>query len=90
MTRPDAVLRKARAVLRERGHNETDTVREYKDWLIEIRGGGYYVSVWYSGEMVFLALAGVPVYHRPAPWEQYLDRLYHRMPVSVPGGEPEQ
>jgi hypothetical protein len=90
VTRPDAVLRKAKSVLRERGHNETDTIREYKDWHIEIRGGGHYVSVWSSAEMVFLSLAGVPVHHRPGPWEQYLDRLYHRMPVNAPVSEPEQ
>lgn len=90
MTRPDAVLRKARAVLRERGHNESDTIREFKDWHIEIRGGGHYVAIWHSGAMVFLSLAGVPVYIRPGPWQQYLDRLYHRMPVSAPAYEPEQ
>ncbi len=90
MTRPDAILRKARSVLRERGHNETDTVREYQDWHIVIRAGGHYVSIWSSGEMVFLSLAGVPVYHRPGPWQQYLDRLFHRMPLSAPSGEREQ
>lgn len=90
MTRQDAVVRKARAILRERGYNDSDTVREYKDWHIEIRGGAQYVSIWSSAEMVFLALAGVPVYHRPGPWQAYLDRLFHRMPITAPGAELEQ
>ncbi|HZU12866.1 MAG TPA: hypothetical protein VFB58_08505 [Chloroflexota bacterium] len=86
MAKPEALLVKARAVVRERGHNDGDTVREYRDWHIEIRAGGHYVTVWTSAGMVFLSLAGVPVFHRPGPWEQYLDRLFHRLPVTP--GEP--
>jgi hypothetical protein len=69
---------KARAVLRQFGHSDGDPHREYKDWHIEIRGGLAYISVWHSGQMVFLSLANVPVFHQPGPWEQYLDRLFQR------------
>ena len=87
MTRAHAVHIKARAVLRERGHSEGETSREYADWHIVIRSGASFVSVWWSGSMVFLSMANVPVYHRPGPWEQYLDRLFHRLPLTGPGSE---
>jgi hypothetical protein len=73
-----AVQVKAKAVLRGLGHQDGDAYREYKDWHIEIRGGLNYVSVWSSAGMVFLAMASVPVFYRPGPWEQYLDRLFLR------------
>jgi hypothetical protein len=85
VTPEKAVHIKARAVLRERGHAEGETSREYTDWHIVIRGGANFISVWWSGAIVFLSMAGVPVYYRPGPWEQYLDRLFHRLPLSDPG-----
>lgn len=72
------LLVKARAVLREFGYTDGEYAREYKDWHIELRAGLAYVSVWYSGSMVFLAMGGIPVFHRPGPWEQYLDLLFQR------------
>lgn len=76
---------KAKAVLRDLGHTDTDVVREYKDWHIEIRSGVNFISVWSSAGMVFLSLASVPVFYLPGPWEQYLDRLFQR---GVPGPAP--
>jgi hypothetical protein len=69
---------KAKAVVRDLGWSDGEPGREYKDWHIEIRQGSGYVSVWTSSGMVFLSLAGTPVYHRPGPWEQYLERLFQR------------
>ena len=69
---------KARTVVRELGWSDGDPGREYKDWHIEIRNGPTYVSVWTSAGMVFLAMAGTPVYYRPGPWEQYLERLFQK------------
>jgi hypothetical protein len=75
---PQAVHVKARAVLRHYGHSEADHNREYADWHIEIRSGSHFISIWYSATMVYLSLANVPVFYRPGPWEQYLDRLFSR------------
>lgn len=85
MNKAQAVHIKARSVLRDRGHPDGEINREYKDWHIEIRSGGNFVSIWSSDGMVFLSLSTIPVYHRPGPWEQHLDRLYHR--VSFNGRE---
>lgn len=82
MSKAASILVKARAVARERGHNESESRREYKDWHIDIRTGPNHVSVWNSSGMVFMSLGGVPVFYRPGPWEAYLDRLFHRQPVS--------
>jgi hypothetical protein len=73
-----AVHVKAKSVLVRFGHSEGDTKREYTDWHIEIRGGLAYVSVWWSAQMVFLSMTNVPVFYQPGPWEQHLDRLFHR------------
>lgn len=78
-----AVLVKARAILRDRGHSDGETTREYADWHIEVRSGTAYVSIWWSGRLVFLAMSGIPVHHSPGPWEQYLDRLFHRTDASL-------
>lgn len=78
MGNPRAVQVKARAVLRQLGHTESEPYREYKDWHIEIRSGLNYVSVWTSAGLVFLSMGGVPVHYKPGPWEQYLDRLFQR------------
>jgi hypothetical protein len=86
--RAQAVTVKARAILRDRGHSDGETAREYADWHIDIRSGASFISVWTSGGMVFLALSGVPVFYKPGPWEQYLDRLFHRLPVNAPASEP--
>jgi hypothetical protein len=83
-----AVHVKARAVLRERGHTEGEVGREYADWHISIRGGASFVSIWWSGTMVFLSMANVPVYCRSGPWERHLDRLFHRLPVTGPENGP--
>jgi hypothetical protein len=85
--RARSVLVKARAVLRERGHSEGESTREYQDWHIEIRSGANYVTVWWSAGMVFLALAGVPVFMSSGPWESYLDRLFHHLPVNAQAPE---
>lgn len=84
-----AISVKARAVVRELGHAETEPVREYKDWHIEIRGSASYVSVWTSAGMVFLSLSNIPVFFRPGPWEEYLNRLFHRLPLNAPTSAPE-
>ena len=68
-------------MVRRLGHTDGDTCREYKDWHIEIRSGLAYVTVWSSSSMVFLSLANTAVFYRPGPWEQYLDRLFHRLPA---------
>jgi hypothetical protein len=78
MPNESAIQVKARAVARQLGYSEIEPVREYKDWHIEVRSGSGYVSVWSSAGMVFLSLANVPVFYRPGPWEQYLDRLFQR------------
>ena len=78
MSNPRSVHVKARAVLRQLGHTDGDHVREFKDWHIEVRAGASYISIWHSGEMVFLSMSNVPVYHRAGPWESYLDRLFQR------------
>lgn len=83
-----AIHLKARAVLLERGHSDGETLREYADWHIDVRSGANFISIWASGAMVFLSLAGVPVFHRAGPWEQYLDRLFHRLPVNAQPVEP--
>lgn len=80
MTDPRSLLVKARAVVRHLGHSDGEPYREYKDWHIEVRAGSLYVSVWASAEIVFLAMAGKPVYYRAGPWEEYLDRLFQRTP----------
>jgi hypothetical protein len=92
MSKDQALHVKAKAVLRELGHADGEPHREYKDWHIEIRGGLNFVSVWTSSGMVFLSLANKAVFHRPGPWEEYLDRLFHRPNrtrsndrVSLPG-----
>jgi hypothetical protein len=77
---PKAVHIKARSVLRHLGHSEGDANLEYKDWHIEIRSGSRFTSIWSSAGMVFLSMANIPVFYRPGPWEQYLDRLFHRTP----------
>lgn len=73
-----AVQVKARAVLRQHGHSDNELHREYSDWHIVVRGGSSYISVWASAQMVFMSVANVPVYYRPGPWEQYLERLFQR------------
>ncbi|HZS95044.1 MAG TPA: hypothetical protein VFA78_09620 [Chloroflexota bacterium] len=78
MTNPRAIHIKARAVVRELGHTDGDALREYEDYHIAVRAGGNYITIWASSRMVFLSMAGVPVYHLPGPWEQYLDRLFQR------------
>ena len=78
MTNPRSILVKANAVVRQLGHTEGEHIREYQDWHIEMRRGTSYVSIWWSGSMVFLALANVPVFHQSGPWEQYLDGLFNR------------
>ncbi|GAC1328896.1 MAG: hypothetical protein NVS2B16_14060 [Chloroflexota bacterium] len=78
MSNATAVHVKARSVLKGMGHNAVDSVREYKDWHIEIRSGASYVTVWSSAGMVFLSMSNIPVFYRPGPWEQYLDLLFHR------------
>jgi hypothetical protein len=78
----DATYVKARSILRQLGYSERDAHREYKDWHIEIRSGLAYVSVWTSRGMVFLSLGSTPVFYRPGPWEQYLDRLFHRVATN--------
>lgn len=75
---------KAKAVLRELGHSEGEPAREYKDWHIDVRSGQAWVSVWSSDGMVFLSLSNKPVFYQPGPWEQHLDRLFHR---SKPNGQ---
>jgi hypothetical protein len=80
---------KARAVARERGYSDGENRREYKDWHIDIRTGSNHVTVWNSSGMVFMSLAGVPVYYRPGPWEAYLDRLFHRQPTDDLASEPD-
>jgi len=74
----NATYVKARSILRRLGYSDGDAHREYKDWHIEIRSGLAYVSVWTSHGMVFLSLGKSPVFYRPGPWEQYLDRLFQR------------
>lgn len=86
MTNSRAIQVKAKAVLRKLGHAEEEHVREYKDWHIEMRSGSAYVSIWWSGRMVYLSLADMPVFCAPGPWEQYLDGLFHRL--SDRTGEP--
>ncbi|HEX6508726.1 MAG TPA: hypothetical protein VF221_13945 [Chloroflexota bacterium] len=63
---------------RHLGYPDGELHREYKDWHIEVRSGSAFVSVWSSAGMVFLSMNNVPVFYRPGPWEQYLDRLFHR------------
>jgi hypothetical protein len=82
VSNPRATLIKAKAVARTLGRSDGDPYREYRDWHIDVRAGASYVSVWASGKMVFLSMAGVPVYFEPGPWEQYLDRLFHRSGAS--------
>lgn len=78
MANSGAVLVKARSVLRTAGHSDGEHGREYKDWHIDIRGGLAFVSIWTSAGMVFLSLSDVVVFHRPGPWEQYLDLLFQK------------
>jgi hypothetical protein len=78
MANAKSVLIKAKIVARELGHSDGEPGKEYKDWHIEVRQGTGYVSVWTSAGMVFLSMAETPVYYRPGPWEQYLDRLFQR------------
>ena len=86
MGNPQAVQVKARSILRALGHSEGETHREYKDWHIELRSGLAYISVWSSAGIVFLSLNGTPVFHRPGPWEQYLELLFQRA-ANGRGGE---
>ncbi|HCG01530.1 MAG TPA: hypothetical protein DEV93_13410 [Chloroflexi bacterium] len=78
MANPKSIQVKARKVVRELGWSEGEPAREYKDWHIEIRQGTSYVSVWNSSGMVFLSMAGTPVFYRSGAWEQYLERLFQR------------
>lgn len=78
MANPQAVLVKARSVLRSAGHSDGEHGREYKDWHIEIHGGLAYISIWTSAGMVFLSLSDIVVFHRQGPWEQYLDVLFQK------------
>lgn len=78
MANPQAVLVKTRSVLRAAGHSDGEHGREYKDWHIEIHGGLSHVSIWTSTGMVFLSLSEIVVFHRPGPWEQYLDLLFQK------------
>jgi hypothetical protein len=78
MANSRAVLVKTRAVLRAAGHSDGEHGREYKDWHIEIHGGLSYLSIWTSAGMVFLSLSDIVVFHRPGPWEQYLDLLFQK------------
>ena len=73
---------KAKAILRDLGHSEADSGREYKDWHIDVRSGQAWVSVWTSDGMVFLSLSDKPVFYVPGAWESYLDRLFHRSEAS--------
>lgn len=82
MGNPRAVHIKARSVLQARGYTEGEARREYKDYHIELRAGLAYVSIWSSAGMVFMSLSGIPVFYRPGPWEQYLDRLFHRVEAN--------
>lgn len=79
MGNPRSAHVKARAVLKQLGYSNGEAHREYKDWHIEIKSGLASLSVWSSAGMVFLSLNAIPVFHRPGPWEQYLDYLFHRM-----------
>lgn len=79
---PQAVFIKARSILKQAGHNDGEMYREYRDWHIEIHGSSSFVSVWTSTGMVFMALARLPIYYRPGPWEQYLDRLFQRISTT--------
>jgi len=74
----NALLVKARAVARRLGHSDSEAQREYQDWHLTVRMGMSYVSVWNSSGIVFLSIAGTPVYHRAGPWEQYLELLFRR------------
>jgi hypothetical protein len=78
MGNPTAVHIKARAILRQLGHSEGEVHREYKDWHIDIRGGVSFISIWWSGAMVFLSMSNIPVYYVPGPWEEYLTRLFQQ------------
>lgn len=78
MANSRAVHIKARAILRQLGHAEAESRREYTDWHIDMRAGSSYISIWASGEIVFLSMAGVPVYYRPGPWEEYVERLFQK------------
>lgn len=84
MGNQSAILIKAKAVLRQRGHSDGEPRREYVDWHIEIRGGAGFVSVWASARMVFLSMANAPVYYHPGSWEQHLDRLFHLAESGAP------
>ena len=88
MGNPRAVQVKARSVVRDLGYSHGDVGREYKDWHIEVRSGLAYLSVWWSASMVFLSLSNTPVFYRPGPWEQYLDRLFHRATAAGRAHEP--
>lgn len=78
MSNANALLVKARTVARRLGHTESEAQREYQDWHITVRMGMSFVSVWTSAGIVFLSIAGIPVYLRSGPWEQYLDLLFRR------------
>lgn len=73
---------KAREVVRQLGHSETESCRVYKDWHIELRVGSGHVSVWTSAGLVYLTMLEKPVHYRPGVWEEYLSRLH--------AGRPEQ
>lgn len=78
MGNAQAILVKARAVLRSAGHSNGEHGREYQDWHIEIHGGLSFVSIWTSAGMVFLSLSDIPIFFRPGPWVQYVDLLFQR------------
>ena len=78
MGNPRAVYVKARAVVRQLGHSDGDPYREYKDWHMDIRAGTAYISIWASGAMVFLSMAGIPVFYQSGDWEDYLERLFQK------------
>ena len=88
MGNPRAVQVKARSIVRDLGYSHGDVGREYQDWHIEVRSGLAYLSVWWSARMVFLSLANTPVFYHPGPWEQYLDRLFHRATTDGRVREP--
>jgi hypothetical protein len=72
---------KARDVVRQLGHSETESCRVFKDWHIELRVGAGHVSVWTSEGIVYLTMLEKPVYYRPGPWEEHLSRLHLGRPI---------
>lgn len=80
MENPAAIYYKVRDIVRRLGHAETDTVRVYQDWHVELRVGAGHVSVWASDGIVYLTMMEKPVYYRPGRWEDYVARLHTGQP----------